>query len=73
MSENETSAMGGKHVAPGDKKTGIKLVAPAKADERASEIRFVEMPRERSERLDVLVLNPPSPDGDLFLRVIASM
>jgi anaerobic magnesium-protoporphyrin IX monomethyl ester cyclase len=71
MSENETPQAGGKHIAPGDKKTGIKLVAPAKADERASEIRFVEMPREQSERLDVLVLNPPSPDGDLFLRDIA--
>ncbi len=35
------------------------------------EIRFVEMPREKSQRLDVLVLNPPSPDGDLFLRDIA--
>ncbi len=59
------------YVAPGDKKTGIKLVAPARVDERASEIRFTEMPRERSSRLDVLVLNPPSPDGDLFLRDIA--
>ena len=29
------------------------------------------MERERSQRLDVLVLNPPSPDGDLFLRDIA--
>src|SRR6185503_5288309 len=29
------------------------------------------MSRERSKRLDVLVLNPPSPDGDLFLRDIA--
>ncbi|GAB4197502.1 MAG: radical SAM protein [Roseiflexaceae bacterium] len=57
--------------APGDKKTGIKLVAPARADERAGEIKFVDMPRERSDRLDVLVLNPPSPDGDLFLRDIA--
>lgn len=26
------------------------------------------MPRERGKRLDVLVLNPPSPDGDTFLR-----
>jgi anaerobic magnesium-protoporphyrin IX monomethyl ester cyclase len=58
-------------VAPGDKKEGIKLVAPARANERAGEIRFVEMPREQSPRLDVLVLNPPSPDGDLFLRDIA--
>jgi radical SAM superfamily enzyme YgiQ (UPF0313 family) len=70
MSENQTPSQS-KHIAPGDKKTGIKLVAPARADERASEIRFVEMPREKSERLDVLVLNPPSPDGDLFLRDIA--
>ncbi len=60
-----------KRVAPGDKTSGIKLVAPARADERAGEIRFVEMPRERPKRLDVLVLNPPSPDGDLFLRDIA--
>jgi radical SAM superfamily enzyme YgiQ (UPF0313 family) len=60
-----------KHIAPGDRKNGIKLVAPAHASERAGEIRFVEMPREHSQRLDVLVLNPPSPDGDLFLRDIA--
>lgn len=60
-----------KQIAPGDKKTGIKLVAPARSDERAGEISFVAMPREQSERLDVLVLNPPSPDGDLFLRDIA--
>jgi anaerobic magnesium-protoporphyrin IX monomethyl ester cyclase len=58
-------------IAPGDKKTGIKLVAPARADERAGQTRFVDMPREQSQRLDVLVLNPPSPDGDLFLRDIA--
>ena len=58
-------------IAPGDKKSGIKLVAPAKASERAGEISFVDMPREQSKRLDVLVLNPPSPDGDLFLRDIA--
>lgn len=68
MSEREAPE---KHVAPGDKKEGIKLVAPARADERAGEIRFVELPREHSKRLDVLVLNPPSPDGDLFLRDIA--
>jgi len=60
-----------KQTAPGDKKTGIKLIAPAKASERSGEISFVDMPREKSERLDVLVLNPPSPDGDLFLRDIA--
>lgn len=71
MSENETNATNGKHIAPGDKKQGIKLVAPARADERAGEIRFVDMPREKQPRLDVLVLNPPSPDGDLFLRDIA--
>src|SRR4029453_17905011 len=71
MMSNEEIQVGEKHVARGDKKTGIKLVAPARADERAGEIKFVEMPRERSKRLDVLVLNPPSPDGDLFLRDIA--
>ncbi|HMO56642.1 MAG TPA: radical SAM protein, partial [Roseiflexaceae bacterium] len=71
MSDNETSQGLNSYVAPGDKKQGIKLVAPARVDERASEIRFVEMPREKSDRLDVLVLNPPSPDGDLFLRDIA--
>jgi anaerobic magnesium-protoporphyrin IX monomethyl ester cyclase len=60
-----------KHVTPGDRQTGIKLVAPAPASERAGEISFVPMERERSQRLDVLVLNPPSPDGDLFLRDIA--
>jgi anaerobic magnesium-protoporphyrin IX monomethyl ester cyclase len=52
-------------------KAGIKLVAPASASERSGEVRFVEMPREQPSRLDVLVLNPPSPDGDLFLRDIA--
>ena len=67
MSDAETE----RRIAPGDKKTGIKLVAPAKASERAEAIKFVELPRERSPRLDVLVLNPPSPDGDLFLRDIA--
>src|SRR5262245_27822105 len=71
MSEKPNSPQNEKHIAPGDKKDGIKLVAPARADERAGEIRFVEMPREQSKRLDVLVLNPPSPDGDLFLRDIA--
>lgn len=71
MSENGTPEQQSTHVAPGDKKTGIKLVAPAKASERAGEITFVELPREQSKRLDVLVLNPPSPDGDLFLRDIA--
>jgi anaerobic magnesium-protoporphyrin IX monomethyl ester cyclase len=71
MSEQELPQEGEKKIAPGDKKTGIKLVAPAKANERAETIRFVEMPREQQERLDVLVLNPPSPDGDLFLRDIA--
>lgn len=58
-------------IAPGDKKEGIKLVPPGRAEERSAEITFVAMPRERSSRLDVLVLNPPSPDGDLFLRDIA--
>jgi anaerobic magnesium-protoporphyrin IX monomethyl ester cyclase len=71
MTDHETNATNGKHLAPGDKKQGIKLVAPARADERAGEIKFVEMPREKQPRLDVLVLNPPSPDGDLFLRDIA--
>ena len=70
MSENDTSTEA-RHIAPGDKQTGIKLVAPAAASERAEAISFVQMPRERSQRLDVLVLNPPSPDGDLFLRDIA--
>jgi hypothetical protein len=70
MSEQETSPVQRKQ-APGDKPTGIKLVAPARPNERAGEIRFVEMPREKTPRLDVLVLNPPSPDGDLFLRDIA--
>lgn len=60
-----------KHVNPADRQTGIKLVAPASTDERAGTITFVPMERERSQRLDVLVLNPPSPDGDLFLRDIA--
>lgn len=58
-------------IPPAAKKTGIKLVSPADANERAGEIRFVAMPRERTPRLDVLVLNPPSPDGDLFIRDIA--
>jgi len=73
MSEQEpqTPAEPTKRLAPGDKKTGIKLVAPAKANERSETIKFMEMPREQSKRLDVLVLNPPSPDGDLFLRDIA--
>jgi radical SAM superfamily enzyme YgiQ (UPF0313 family) len=71
MTTNEPQPQAEKHIAPGDKKAGIKLVAPARADERAGEIRFVELPREQSRRLDVLVLNPPSPDGDLFLRDIA--
>jgi radical SAM superfamily enzyme YgiQ (UPF0313 family) len=71
MSEEQTPPQVEKRVAPADKKGGIKLVAPARADERAGEIKFVEMPREQSTRLDVLVLNPPSPDGDLFLRDIA--
>jgi anaerobic magnesium-protoporphyrin IX monomethyl ester cyclase len=71
MTDQTVPPQNDKQIAPGDKKTGIKLVAPARADERAGEIRFVEMPRERSPRLDVLVLNPPSPDGDLFLRDIA--
>jgi radical SAM superfamily enzyme YgiQ (UPF0313 family) len=71
MMSNEEIQVQKKHIAPGDKRTGIKLVAPARADERAGEIKFVEMPRERTKRLDVLVLNPPSPDGDLFLRDIA--
>lgn len=70
MAENQTPS-NEQRVAPGDKKAGIKLVAPARSDERTGEIRFVEMPREKSSRLDVLVLNPPSPDGDLFLRDIA--
>lgn len=43
-----------KRVAPGDKTSGIKLVAPARADERAGEIRFVEMPRERTDRKSVV-------------------
>jgi radical SAM superfamily enzyme YgiQ (UPF0313 family) len=64
MSEN-------KHVSPADRATGIKLVAPASAEERAAAISFAPAPREQSPRLDVLVLNPPSPDGDLFLRDIA--
>lgn len=68
--ETTTPATDGK-IAPANKKAGIKLIAPARADERAGEIKFVEMPREQSDRLDVLVLNPPSPDGDLFLRDIA--
>jgi anaerobic magnesium-protoporphyrin IX monomethyl ester cyclase len=71
MIEKHASPAAEKHLAPGDKKTGIKLVAPARAEERASALKFVEMPREQSKRLDVLVLNPPSPDGDLFLRDIA--
>lgn len=71
MTTEETTPQTEKRVAPGDRKGGIKLVAPARADERASEIRFVDMPRESGKRLDVLVLNPPSPDGDLFLRDIA--
>lgn len=77
MSDNEQTtapqeaASTGEQIAPGDKKKGIKLVAPARADERAGEVKFVEMAREQSKRLDVLVLNPPSPDGDLFLRDIA--
>jgi radical SAM superfamily enzyme YgiQ (UPF0313 family) len=71
MSEEQTPPQVEKRVTPADKKGGIKLVAPARADERAGEIKFVEMPREQSTRLDVLVLNPPSPDGDLFLRDIA--
>jgi len=60
-----------KHVNPADRQSGIKLVAPADASERSGQITFVPMERERSKRLDVLVLNPPSPDGDLFLRDIA--
>jgi anaerobic magnesium-protoporphyrin IX monomethyl ester cyclase len=60
-----------KHVTPADRQTGIKLVAPASAEERAGTILFVPRKREQSQRLDVLVLNPPSPDGDLFLRDIA--
>lgn len=60
-----------KHVNPADRQSGIKLVAPADASERSGQITFVPMERERSQRLDVLVLNPPSPDGDLFLRDIA--
>ncbi|WP_026369868.1 B12-binding domain-containing radical SAM protein [Kallotenue papyrolyticum] len=60
-----------RHKPPASRETGIKLVAPAPAHERAGEIRFVPMKRERTPRLDVLVLNPPSPDGDLFLRDIA--
>jgi radical SAM superfamily enzyme YgiQ (UPF0313 family) len=71
MSDNQSQTQAEKRIAPGDKKEGIKLVAPARADERVGEIRFVDLPREKSPRLDVLVLNPPSPDGDLFLRDIA--
>ncbi len=71
MSETNPPTETNSHIAPGDKKTGIKLVAPARAEERSGAITFVEMPREQSKRLDVLVLNPPSPDGDLFLRDIA--
>src|SRR6266545_5170155 len=71
MSETNPPTETNSHIAPGDKKTGIKLVAPARAEERSGAIKFVEMPREQSKRLDVLVLNPPSPDGDLFLRDIA--
>ncbi|MEI7646169.1 MAG: radical SAM protein [Chloroflexales bacterium] len=71
MSNTPPPAETSQHIAPGDKQTGIKLVAPAAASERAEAISFVQMPRERSQRLDVLVLNPPSPDGDLFLRDIA--
>src|SRR3712207_8965734 len=55
MTEEQTPPQAEKRTAPGDKKGGIKLVAPARADERAGEIKFVEMPRERSQRLDVLV------------------
>jgi anaerobic magnesium-protoporphyrin IX monomethyl ester cyclase len=71
MTNEHTPPRVEKHIAPGDKKEGIKLVAPARAEERSGAIKFVEMPREQSKRLDVLVLNPPSPDGDLFLRDIA--
>jgi anaerobic magnesium-protoporphyrin IX monomethyl ester cyclase len=71
MSDGETTPQAEKQIAPGDKPQGIKLVAPAKANERAGEIKFIDMPREQSKRLDVLVLNPPSPDGDTFLRDIA--
>src|SRR5579859_2119675 len=71
MTEEQTPTQPSNQIAPADKKTGIKLVAPARVDERAGEIKFVDMPREQSKRLDVLVLNPPSPDGDLFLRDIA--
>lgn len=71
MTDQPSTPKAETHVAPGDKKAGIKLVAPARADERSGAITFVDMPREQSKRLDVLVLNPPSPDGDLFLRDIA--
>lgn len=60
-----------KHTTPGDRQTSIKLVAPASAEERAGAITFAAVEREKQPRLDVLVLNPPSPDGDLFLRDIA--
>lgn len=71
MTEEHTSQQNEQRAVSNNKGSGIKLVAPARASERAGEIKFVDMPRERSDRLDVLVLNPPSPDGDLFLRDIA--
>ncbi|NOK63605.1 MAG: B12-binding domain-containing radical SAM protein [Chloroflexi bacterium AL-W] len=71
MTEEHTPQQNEQRTASSNKGSGIKLVAPARASERAGEIKFVDMPRERSDRLDVLVLNPPSPDGDLFLRDIA--
>ncbi len=71
MSEPTPPVTTSKHQAPGDKPTGIKLVAPTEGGAHTAPLSFVAMPREQSRRLDVLVLNPPSPDGDLFLRDIA--